>query len=132
MRSKILQNKTLYWILCTALVLLLFILIGAATFIISEKGYKIESFIGLIFGIIGAIMVILAAYKPLSLYGFTEPSFDTKDKNILERITVFYVFWGFSVMIGGICYLTYNSIFILVFFLMVPVAFSQAVNLINK
>ena len=123
MKSKIFQNKILYWILCTVLILLLFILIGGVTFIFSEKGFMVQSFIGLIFGIIGAVLVTLAIYKPLSLYGFTKPTFYTKDKNIMKGIATFHVFWGFSFLIGGICYLKYNSIFILLFFLLLPVAF---------
>lgn len=117
MNSKIVIKKIIYWILCTILIIFLFILIFGLAAIANEKGFKVELFIALLFGAIGSTLVILSIYKPLSLLGFSKlPSNDKKDETI-SGLQIYHMIYGFSMLIGSVCYLKYSNIYVLLLFL---------------
>ena len=122
-------NKGVYWALCTILIISLFLLIGGGAAIITERGLGVECFVALLFGVIGAILVIVSLYRPIALFGLAKPPSWIKEKSILKRIQIFYMAWGFSVVIGGIYYLRYSNIYVLLLFMLLPVAVIQALKL---
>ena len=128
MKSKEIKNKIIYWTLCTILIIFLFLLIGGVAVLTSESGFSVVSFVALLFCIMGSIIVMLSLYRPIALFGLVKPPSQIKDESILKSIQFVHIAYGFSFIIGGICYLLYHSIYVLLIFMLLPVVIIQVLN----
>lgn len=125
MELKEIINKAIYWIFCTLLIIFVFVIIFLGGFILSEKGLKSDSFVSLLFGTIGSILVILSLYKPVTLLGMAKRPSLPRKKEFIRGISIFHMIFGFSFIIGGLCYIKYSHHFVLLLFILLPMAIIQ-------
>ena len=128
MNSKDIKNKIIYWTLCTILIIFLFLLIGGVAVLTSERGFNVASFVAILFCLIGSIIVMLSLYRPIALFGLVKPPSQIQDESILKSIQFVHIAYGFSFIIGGTCYLLYHNIYVLLIFMLLPVAIIQVLN----
>ncbi len=123
-KSKNILKKVIYWILCTLLIISLFIIIGGIGFFIINKTFHLSSIFGFMFGGIGSIIVLISIKKPLSLIN---PILKKENNDSVESTGVAstgYVIVGFSFILGGLLYSFTSRIEFLITSLWVPILLS--------
>lgn len=92
---------------------------------LSEKGFSADSFVSLLFGIIGSTLVVLSLYKPIVFLVKAKRSSLSHKEEIIRGISIFHMIFGFSFIIGGLCYMKYSNHFILLLFIILPAGITQ-------
>ena len=132
MENNTLLRKIIYWTLCTFLVIAIFILIGGYVAFIYDTNLNFNASLGLLIGLLGSIVVILALYKPHSLITPILLKKTPDDNANKKAISIWFTAIGFSFLIGGVVFSSTGNFELTIFFFVLPYILASILKAILK
>jgi hypothetical protein len=99
-------SKSIYWIMCSLIIILLFFLVfGILPVLIEELNLNLISVIGFIVGGTGAVIIIISLFSPASfMKHFMEKEPNNKSQYNKTALSFVYGLIGIFLLLGGLIY----------------------------